>query len=100
MGETSLAARLRATSEADRADSGRKTAVQLVSEYAGWFAELARPLLAGGDRGHLLHVLTDVHERSCHRYASGERGPTGWLVRQLLWSPQGRTWLNAIMEGC
>lgn len=69
------------------------------SDDENWFGKLAQQLLCGTDAGFALNLLTGVPERSCYRYASGERDPTGWFVRQLLRSEQGQTWLNAIMDG-
>lgn len=69
------------------------------SEDNSWFSNPAQVLL-GSDPGLALNVLTSVPDRSCYRYASGERAVTGYIVYRLLRSKQGRQWLNAIMDGC
>lgn len=63
-----------------------------------WFAEAAKNLHS--KPGLELHLLTDVDERSCHRYAAGAVKPSAYLLRALLRSPQGERWLNALMDGC
>ena len=93
----------RTNNHADRAGSespDEETDAQVGSEPGRWFAEAARSLLQGGDCGFALFLLTGIPARSCYRYAKGTRPIPGWLIRQLLWSEQGATWLAAIMEGC
>jgi hypothetical protein len=63
-----------------------------------WFPTICRELLPK-DAGFALHVLTGIEERSCYRYASGASKPSAHLIRTLLRSDQGSTWLNAIMDG-
>jgi hypothetical protein len=65
----------------------------------GWFVEIVRTL-APKDAGFVLHVLTGFEERTCYRYAAGDRKPPGYFVRALLRSEQGSTWLAALMDGC
>lgn len=72
---------------------------QTGSEDNAWFSEPAQSLL-GSDPGLALNVLTGVPDRSCYRYASGERAVTGYIVYRLLRSKHGRQWLNAFMDGC
>ena len=72
---------------------------QMDSDGSEWFVDVAQPLLAGTDAGLALHLLTGIEERSCYRYAAGDRKPSGYLVRQLLRSEQGNIWLSAIMDG-
>lgn len=89
-----------ATNGRGHSGSIEKAADQSDSEDCGWFAELARPLLAGADAGFALHILTGFHERTCYRYAAGDRKPPAYFLRALLHSDQGATWLSAIMDGC
>lgn len=65
---------------------------------SNWFAPVCKALLPK-DAGFALHVVTGVEERSCYRYAAGDRKPSGDFIRALLRSEQGATWLAAIMDG-
>lgn len=89
----------RAISRPVQADSGKSITVQADSEDHSWFSIPARDLL-GSDPGLALHVLTGISESSGYRYASGERGVPGYVIRQLLHGQQGGQWLAAIMHGC
>lgn len=71
---------------------------QTDSDGNGWFVDVARPLLAGTDAGLSLHLLTGFEERTCYRYAAGDRKPPGWFIVSLLRSEQGATWLAAFMD--
>lgn len=70
---------------------------QTVSE--NWFADIARVLLAK-DAGLTLHLITGFEERTCYRYASGDRKPPAYFLRALLRSEQGAVFFAAIMDGC
>ncbi len=63
-----------------------------------WFSQICHGLLPK-DAGFCLHMTTGIDERSCYRYAAGERKPTGYLIYQLLRSERGHVWLKAIMDG-
>lgn len=99
----------RATTVADRLDSRRGTAgisgqvlgltVQTDSDDDRWFSRAARALFPG-KAGFTLHLETASDERSCHRYAAGERQPPLNFFRQLAHGERGRAWLFAFMEGC
>lgn len=68
------------------------------SDDEDWFAKAAQALLS--KPGLELHLTTGVDESLCYRYARGAVKVTGWIVRRLLRSKQGRVWLGAFMEGC
>ena len=42
--------------------------------------------------------MTGFDERSCQRYAAGHVAPPAYFLRTLLRSPQGWTWLCAVMD--
>jgi hypothetical protein len=63
-----------------------------------WFVTLTKQLLSK-DAGFALHLATGFEERTCYRYASGERKPPGYFVRELLRSDQGWQWLCGLMDG-
>lgn len=67
-------------------------------ENERWFSDICRVLLPK-DAGFSLHVATGIEERTCYRYAAGDRKPSAALIRQLLHSEQGWTWLAAFMDG-
>jgi hypothetical protein len=69
------------------------------SDQSLFFARAAQGLL-GKDAGLALHLATGFEERTCYRYASGERMPPAFMLRVLLRSPNGEQWLNAIMDSC
>jgi hypothetical protein len=69
---------------------------QMVSEQ--WFPAICRELWPK-DAGFALHVITGFEERTCYRYAAGDRKPPAFFLRSLLRSEQGRPWLNAVMDG-
>jgi hypothetical protein len=87
-----------ATNANPQSGSERKSPTQNDSDDCGWFADLARPLL-GKDAGLALHYVTGFPESSCYKYASGDRKPSGYLIRALLRSEQGAAWLAALMDG-
>ena len=76
-----------------------RLADQTVSDDEDWFTEICAQLLPK-DAGFALHVLTDFEERTCYRYAAGDRKPPGYFIRALLRTDQGWTWLAAIMDDC
>ena len=80
--------RVAGAASTDRADS----------EPHPYFRNAVQRLLGTGtDAGFQLHVLTDFHERSCYRYASGERDPTGYFIFTTLNDPNGGAWLDAML---
>lgn len=82
-----------------RVGSGINSPAQMGSEADfSWFSSPCRALL-GSDPGLALHVSIGVPERTAYRYASGERPVPGYIVRELLRSPQGWQWLAAFMDG-
>lgn len=91
-----------ATNGAGKVVSGNESPDKSDSESAGWFADLARPLLAGADSGFVLKCLTGHDdERTCYRYASGAtKAVPAYFFVQILRSEQGQQWLNAAMDGC
>lgn len=78
----------------------RKAADQLADQTASdeWFADICRVLLPK-DAGLALHVTTGFEERTCYRYAAGDRKPPAYFLRALLRTDQGWQWLAAIMDG-
>jgi hypothetical protein len=71
---------------------------QMVSDDEGWFVEIVRGLLPK-EAGLALHISTGFEERTCYRYAAGERKPPGYFIRALLRTEEGWQWLAAIMDG-
>ena len=66
---------------------GRVTARS--AEYVEkWFKNTCRDYL-GSDPGLALHVETGVPERSCYRYASGERELPIYMLWKLFQTPNG-----------
>jgi len=63
-----------------------------------WFSEIVRALLPK-DAGFALHVATGFEERTCYRYAAGDRKPPAYFLRALLRTEQGWQWLAAVMDG-
>ena len=63
-----------------------------------WFPAIVSQLLPK-DAGLALHLTTGFEERSCYRYAAGDRKIPGDFLRALLRSEQGFTWLAAVMDG-
>lgn len=64
-----------------------------------WFSEAAQDVY-GKDAGLGLHHATGVPERSCYRYASGERALPSEVLRLLVHSDQGEPFFRAFMHGC
>lgn len=64
-----------------------------------FFANACKAIF-GKDAGLHLHYATDVPERSCYRYASGEREVPVLVLRAVLHSDQGAPFLAALMDGC
>lgn len=91
----------RPDSEGSKLGRGEGATVHAVSETHPYFRDAARRLLGvGTDAGFQLHVFTGFHERSCYRYAAGERDPPGYFLFTLLDSPQGGPWLDSILANC
>lgn len=81
------------------ADSNVGKSVQIIRKNASdenWFPDMCRELLA--KPGLELHLLADIDERSCHRYASGDVKPPGGLVRTLLRGPRGEAFMAFLMH--
>lgn len=78
------------------ADQTGGISAQTGSEF---FAKVCKEIL-GKDAGLHLHYATGVPERSCYRYASGEREVPVLVLRALLHSEQGAPFLQALMHGC
>lgn len=87
-----------ASNAPDRTGSEITITDQTDSDGENWFSDLARGLLPK-DSGFILHLQTGFEERTCYRYASGERKPPGYFIRELLRSDQGWQWLCGLMEG-
>lgn len=72
---------------------------QMVSDADDrWFVDVVQTLLPK-DAGLALHLSTGFEERSCYRYASGDRKPPGYFIRSLLRTDDGWQWLSGFMEG-
>lgn len=71
---------------------------QMVSDDEGWFPQACRSLVPN-DGGLALHVLTGFEERTCYRYAAGDRKPPAYFLRALLRSEHGWQWLAVLMDG-
>lgn len=74
-----------------------------VDAESSWFAGLVRQILPREKAG--LAICTEAgldHNtalRSCERYAAGHVKVTGYIVRALLRSESGLTWLRGYMDG-
>lgn len=68
-----------------------------ISVGEDWFANACKHLLPN-KAGTALHYETGFDERSCQRYAAGDVKPPAYFLRALLRSPQGWTWLCAVMD--
>lgn len=77
--------------------SGR-TGGQPDSESSQWFVAAVRTII-GKDAGLHLHHITGYPERSCYRYASGERHPPSDFLRILFRSDHGLPFFLAFMHG-
>lgn len=92
-------AAMAAINRADTSVSERSADDRFVIDAAPqWFSLAARQLLAPKP-GLVLHLQTDCGERNGHRYASGEVAVPSLIVRHLMRSANGRSWLGAIMDG-
>lgn len=69
------------------------------SDSESWFVAAVRTI-CGKDAGLHLHRITGFPERSCYRYAAGDREPPADFLRALFRSPQGAPFLAAFMHGC
>jgi hypothetical protein len=76
-----------------------KSTAQAGSEPHPWLKNAAKTLLPP-DAGLHLHYITDYPERTCYRYASGEREAPGDFLRALFHSQHGEPFFMAFMEGC
>lgn len=83
----------------DQTDSHKPDTVQMDSDDEQWFAAVVRRLLPK-DAGFALHLETGFDERSCYRYASGERAIPSYMLRELLRGPNGWQWLCGTLDGC
>ena len=54
----------------------------------------------GKDAGLALSLATGVPERSCYRYANGDRDVPVLVLRAVLHSDHGEPFLLALMDGC
>lgn len=54
----------------------------------------------GKDAGLALSLATNVPERSCYRYANGDREVPVLVLRAILHSEQGEPFLAALFDGC
>lgn len=52
------------------------------------------------DAGLFLHCITGFEERTCYRYASGERKPPAFFLLALLRSEHGGPILSYLMQDC
>jgi hypothetical protein len=64
-----------------------------------FFASVCKTIF-GKDAGLALSMATGVPERSCYRYASGDREVPVLMLRALLHSDQGEPFHAALMDGC
>ena len=78
------------------ADQSGADSAQTGSEF---FASACKTIF-GKDAGLALSLATGVPERSCYRYASGEREVPVMVLRAILHSRQGEPFLAALMDGC
>lgn len=78
-------------------DIAVQSVVQSDSEF---FSSACKQVFGGKDAGLQLHLATGVNERSCYRYAAGEREVPVLVLRSLLHSEQGEPFLAALMHGC
>lgn len=78
------------------ADQSGADSAQTGSEF---FASVCKTIF-GKDAGLALSLATGVPERSCYRYASGEREVPVMVLRAILHSRQGEPFLAALMDGC
>lgn len=85
-------------SETPKAAATEPITDQTDSDGNGWFVAMASALL-GKDAGYHLHLITGFEERTCYRYAAGDRKPPGYFICALLRSEQGAQFLAAIMDG-
>lgn len=99
MSELCTTAAVAATRSTLTDESDESTALSGDSWRESWFSEAVQELLPN-DVGLSLHVLTEVPQSTCYRYASGGSQPTLYCYRKLLFTPQGETWLNVLMDGC
>lgn len=98
MGSVSLSIVPPAIKAVARSGIEKSITAQTDSDVDPWFKNASRTLL-GSDPGLALHITTGVPERTCYRYAGGERPPTAHIIRSLLQSESGWPWLCALMEG-
>lgn len=63
-----------------------------------WFVSVCNQLLPK-DAGFALSILTGFEDRTCYRYANGDRKVPGYFLLMLLCSPQGEAFLRTFMHG-
>lgn len=80
---------VRSASAADQTDSDAGN---------DWFVSVIEKLLPK-DAGFALHIITGFEDRTCYRYANGDRKVPGYFLLMLLCSPQGETFMRAFMHG-
>ncbi len=69
-----------------------------VDDEESWFSNICRRAV-GPKAGTFLHFLTGFDERMCQRYAAGHVKVPGYLVREIIRSPEGENFLNFVMRG-
>jgi hypothetical protein len=62
-----------------------------------WFVSAIRDL---GINAAMLQILTGAEERTCYRYANGDRKPPAYFLLTLLQSEVGPQLLARLMDGC
>lgn len=77
-------------------NTGDEISAQTGSEF---FASVCKAIF-GKDAGLALSMATGVPERSCYRYAAGDRDVPVLVLRAVLHSEQGEPFHTALMEGC
>jgi hypothetical protein len=77
-------------------DQSGEDSAQTGSEF---FASVCKTIF-GKDAGLALSLATGVPERSCYRYASGDRDVPVLVLRAILHSDQGEPFARALMDGC
>jgi len=77
-------------------DQSGEVSAQTGSEF---FASVCKTIF-GKDAGLALSLATGVPERSCYRYASGDRDVPVLVLRAILHSNDGEPFFRALMDGC
>jgi hypothetical protein len=74
----------------------RRPTVQMRVQTGSEFAAVVRSVL-GKDAGQQLHLLTGYPERSCYRYAAGDRPPPVDFMARLFGTEQGECFFDLFM---